>query len=336
MDDTILPFTKYAGKTFLYIYEKDPSYCKWIARSGWKSSNEIGEMFKSFCLSKFPLNTNLPTFTGNLTDRIKQLLSCNDSVVNKTLQSIGLDKNQNVFETHQFQLPQSLHTAIRKMHGKYPPEAGCFFDYLIRKLIAELTNIDMSDSRAEFVLRYDVSQEDLIDQHNIRESYRRYIDNDIPVVSSIEDIMKVSWCHKMFFAEFCKDYCADLVSLCHNIDTQDIIKFSNWIRSFFAINENSIIRLNPAMGTNGMGADADMIIGETIYDYKVSSSFPSLYEFLQLCGYASLCAINDKPIKIRRMSIINPLRQSIYSHDFGDWIHKYGQKFISLLLNDVA
>jgi hypothetical protein len=88
-------------------------------------------------------------------------------------------------------------------------------------------------------------------------------------------------------------------------------------------NEKKKILLNPCLGykiplldNKGIPSDCDLIIDDILYDIKCTIGDKSVYEILQLLGYASL--INCNPfygIKINNISIINLLQGQINNYD---------------------
>jgi hypothetical protein len=79
----------------------------------------------------------------------------------------------------------------------------------------------------------------------------------------------------------------------------------------------------------GIFGEADMIVGDTIIDYKVSSSDElDATWIVQLLAYKTLCDINKH--KINKIAIFNALRGWYYEIDVSGWTGHY--KLIAYLL----
>ena len=80
----------------------------------------------------------------------------------------------------------------------------------------------------------------------------------------------------------------------------------------------------------GIFGEADMIVGDTVIDYKVSTSdeLDAIW-IIQLLCYKTLCDINK--IAIKNIGIFNALRGWYYEIDVSDWKGHY--KLMSYLLD---
>jgi len=90
------------------------------------------------------------------------------------------------------------------------------------------------------------------------------------------------------------------------------------------LKENPTVLLNPALGhqlelldNKNIPADCDLVINNYLYDIKCTSGENSVYEILQLLGYASLLNCNSKfnNNKVDNISIINLLQGYIINYD---------------------
>ena len=89
-------------------------------------------------------------------------------------------------------------------------------------------------------------------------------------------------------------------------------------------NETQNILLNPALGypielldNKKILADCDLVINNYLYDIKCTTGENSVYEILQLLGYASLLNCNSTKFhnKVDNVSIINLLQGYIVNYD---------------------
>ncbi len=77
------------------------------------------------------------------------------------------------------------------------------------------------------------------------------------------------------------------------------------------LDQKTNILLNPGLGCNGIPADADLILDDTLYDIKCTKSktkdSDDVYEIEQLLGYVSLYTSEEEQLKIKKISILNLL-----------------------------
>lgn len=115
----------------------------------------------------------------------------------------------------------------------------------------------------------------------------------------------------------------DLIKYTTNIEDIFYLPLKNLCQELVKENETQNILLNPALGfqiplldNKNIPSDCDLVINDILYDIKCTSSDNSIYEILQLLGYASL--LNCVPKfnkKINNISIINLLQGYIVNYD---------------------
>ena len=115
----------------------------------------------------------------------------------------------------------------------------------------------------------------------------------------------------------------DLIKYTTNIEDIFYLPLKNLCQELVKENETQNILLNPALGfqiplldNKNIPSDCDLVINDILYEIKCTCSDNSIYEILQLLGYASL--LNCVPKfnkKINNISIINLLQGYIVNYD---------------------
>ena len=160
----------------------------------------------------------------------------------------------------------------------------------------------------------------------MNDSYKRAIDTTVYKTENILlEIFITSLSHTLAFSAIPnKDKVNNILHLIQNTD--------NVIDLFFMplnqicielLSETSDILLNPVLGfpipllnNKHIPSDCDLVINNVLYDIKCTRGDNSIYEILQLLGYASL--LNCVPKfnkKINNISIINLLQGYIINYD---------------------
>jgi hypothetical protein len=115
----------------------------------------------------------------------------------------------------------------------------------------------------------------------------------------------------------------DLIKSTTNIEDVFYLPLQNLCQELVKENETPNILLNPALGypielldNKNIPADCDLVINNYLYDIKCTGGENSVYEILQLLGYASLLNCNSRfNNKVDNISIINLLQGHIVSYD---------------------
>lgn len=115
----------------------------------------------------------------------------------------------------------------------------------------------------------------------------------------------------------------DLIKYTTNIEDMFYSPLKNMCQELVKENETSNILLNPALGfqiplldNKNIPSDCDLVINDNLYDIKCTCGDNSIYEILQLLGYASL--LNCVPKfnrKINNILIVNLLQGYIVDYD---------------------
>jgi len=258
---------------------------------------------------------------GNLTYKIEKFnnKSCYYYFINNIFNGYDFLENQ---ETEKILNPDCI-DFIQKIHSICPNLNGTFFDYLIRRIISEETEIEFYDMRAEGYQSalqvnnipadndYEFNNKTICYSYNISKNTNTYKTENILI-----EIFITSLCHKLSFGEsLIKDKIKDIIKLIENeknIDKLLYLPLKELVK--YLLKDKTDCLLNPCL--NGLHADCDVIINNTLYDLKCSKK-NDIKELLQLLGYASLinCYKQKFNNKIQHISIINLLKGYIVKYD---------------------
>jgi hypothetical protein len=303
--------------------------------------------------------------SGSLTDRFKNINSniCYNSIYRNIFNNNYNDtvKKYNI-------LPLKCTNIVKLLHSIDPSITGSFIDYLIRRIICELLNIEFDDSRASRSLdnvvhicnsedcRYSIEfeyqdEEEVfkkicilpycrLHSYNLTKLTNQYKTPDI-----IKDIFITSLSHGEAFGA------------CPNQDNVnkilDILKYNIFdlytplmILCKNMIKNKETIKLNPVFGGKlkspvdnyNIPSDADLIIDNCLIDIKCTKnkSNSKCCEILQLLGYSALSSFhtnNNK--KINKIMILNILEGSIYKIDISNITDKNYENYIKFLCNEL-
>jgi len=146
-------------------------------------------------------------------------------------------------------------------------------------------------------------------------------------IDIIKELFITSLSHSMSFGQ-CPEQTKvneilDLIKYTTNIEEIFYLPLKNMCQELVKENETENILLNPGLGfqiplldNKGIPSDCDLVINDILYDIKCTCRDNSIYEILQLLGYASL--LNCVPKfnkKINNISIINLLQGYIVNYD---------------------
>ena len=303
--------------------------------------------------------------SGSLTDRLKNINSniCYNSIYRNIFNNNYNDsiKKYNI-------LPLKCTNIVKLLHSIDPSITGSFIDYLIRRIICELLNIEFDDSRASWRL-------DSVDHICNSEDCRYNIE--------FEYQDKVEVFKKICTLPYCRLHSYNLTKLTKIYKTQDIIKEifitslshgeafgmcpnqdnvnrileilgSNLFDLYTPlmilckniIENKELIKLNPVFGGKlkppvdkyNIPSDADLIINDCLIDIKCTKnkSNSKCCEILQLLGYSALSSFqkyNNK--KINKIIILNILEGSIYKIDISNITDKNYENYIKFLCNEL-
>lgn len=282
---------------------------------------------------------------GNLTTRIKNISNkpCYHYIMKECFNNVDvLEFNK----TKKSILNEKCIQFIKILHSVSASLTGTFLDYLMRRIICEITQVLFYDSRAskhalnskdissvtwvendEFIgFEYDGIRKTHLPL-NMLESYNKTQDTMLYKTHNIVvEIFISSLSHSLAFGGCPKQEDIDkMVNLLQN-DNIGIEKLIIPLQQLCLdlLNKNSNVLLNPALGysielldNKSIPSDCDLVINNYLYDIKCTSGEKYVYEILQLLGYASLLNCNSKFIKnkVDNISIINLLQGYIVNYD---------------------
>jgi hypothetical protein len=303
--------------------------------------------------------------SGSLTDRFKNINSniCYNSIYRNIFNNNYNDtiKKYNI-------LPLKCTNIVKLLHNIDPSITGSFIDYLIRRIICELLNIEFDDSRASWCLdnvvhicnsedckysiEFEYQDEEAVfkkictlpycrlHSYNLTKLTNRYKTPDI-----IEHIFITSLSHMEAFGA------------CPNQDNVnkilDILKYNIFdlytplmILCKNMIKNKETIKLNPVFGGKlkspvdnyNIPSDADLIINDCLIDIKCTKnkSNSKCCEILQLLGYSALSSFHtDNNKKINKIMILNILEGSVYKIDISNITDKNYENYIKFLCNEL-
>lgn len=265
---------------------------------------------------------------GSLTNRIKNINNkpCYYYIIKNVFNNIDILQHNK--QTKQI-LNDDCLNFIKKLHNIEPSLTGTFLDYLMRRIICEKTNNSFYDSRAEIecncvAFRASISCNDKEFIFNklpitMNDSYKNTKNTTLYKTENILlEIFITSLSHILAFCGIPnQDKVNNIINLIQN--TSNIIKLFYLPLKQVCIellrNQTDIL-LNPALGfqipsldNKSIPSDCDLVINDVLYDIKCTCGDNSIYEILQLLGYASLLSCVPKfTKKINNISVINLLK----------------------------
>ena len=302
--------------------------------------------------------------SGSLTDRLKNI---NSNICYNSIYRIIFNNNYNDTIKKYNILPLKCTNIVKLLHSIDPSITGSFIDYLIRRIICELLNIDFDDSRASWLLnsidhicnsedcRYNIEfeyQDEEAFKKNCTLPYCRLHSYNLTKLTNlyktqdiINNIFITSLSHGEAFGE------------CPNQDNVnkmlDMLKYNMFdlytplmILCKNIIENKELIKLNPVFGGKlkppvdkyNIPSDADLIINDCLIDIKCTKnkSNSKCCEILQLLGYSALSSFNaDNHKKINKIMILNILEGSIYKIDISNITNKNYENYIKFLCNEL-
>lgn len=309
------------------------------------SNNEKNEDIKSYLYEWLYKNHySNKNMIGNLTTRIKNISNkpCYYYIMKECFNNIDCS---NFNKTTKKILDHECIQFIKTLHSTDSSLTGTFLDYLVRRIICEITQKKFHDSRAnsKAVDTSEISSVSWIetDEHigfetdgirkthlplNMLESYNKTQDTiSYKTQDIVLEVFTTSLSHSLAFGGCPKqenlDNMVNLLQNDTNIVNLLIIPLQELCLDL--LKENPNILLNPALGypielldNKNIPADCDLVINNYLYDIKCTSGENSVYEILQLLGYASLLNCNSRfHNKVDNISIINLLQGYIVNYD---------------------
>ena len=324
------------------------------------SNNEKNENIKSYLYEWLYKNYySSKKMGGNLTTRIKIISNkpCYYYIMKECFNNMDVLQLNKITKTI---LNDECIQFIKILHSVSSSLTGTFLDYLVRRIICEITQNPFHDRRASRLIDKD---NDII--HNLDTEEDSHVCSrgcNYRIEQSI--FYSIPECFPECKFDKCVNLCYEKItntemyssvdimeeifisSLSHSIEfggcpnqsnvneILNLIKHTTNIEEIFylplrqlclnLLKENPNVLLNPALGhqlelldNKNILADCDLVINNYLYDIKCTSDKKSVYEILQLLGYASLLNCNSKfnNNKVDNISIINLLQGYIVNYD---------------------
>ena len=303
--------------------------------------------------------------SGSLTDRLKNI---NSNICYNSIYRIIFNNNYNDTIKKYNILPLKCSNIVKLLHSIDPSITGSFIDYLIRRIICELLNIEFDDSRASWRLD---SVDHICNSEDCRYNIEFEYQDEVEV---FKKICTLPYCrlHSYNLTKLTKIYkTQDIIKeifitslshgeafgVCPNQDNVnkmlDILKYNMFdlytplmILCKNIIENKELIKLNPVFGGKlkppvdkyNIPSDADLIINDCLIDIKCTKnkSNSKCCEILQLLGYSALSSFNaDNHKKINKIMILNILEGSIYKIDISNITNKNYENYIKFLCNEL-
>lgn len=322
---TTFTFGKYKNITLYDVIfnKKDIDYIKWILS---KDFNDDLKFKLKLLLDNYQIsNRDKIKLSGPLTSRIKTILSYYD--FNELLEKYNITFTTNITNTNKYDF-------INKLHNISPIDAGCFVDYLIRKILMKkkfndgrtdciisckwfLTEEQQDDAICNIIENNEENDYSFSCIHNFNEnndfwySWKENLPNYYKSNSN-ENIFLTSIAHNVFFNRFpeidiIKTFIKEI-----KISKNEIKKFSSDIHNIFS--QYSKIDCNPTLSTGNITADCDLICDNKIIDIKCQKNNKENENLMQLIGYSVLSKKD-----INQVEIYNPLLGQIINYDISLW-----------------
>jgi hypothetical protein len=285
--------------------------------------------------------------SGSLTNRVRIISNkvCFNYIISNIFNNSNLFENSVTTEI----LNVNYLNFIRLMNNIDASVTGIFIDYLMRRILCEMVNREFSDSRAKHNCDYNIykmyiehDDEFIFDRLNIyiKDCLLRVTDKKYKTKNILIDILIVSLSHKMAFSEnINQKHINDLIMLIKN--THDILNiFYNPLHELcvFILKDNKCLMLNPDLSgrikiiNKILPADCDLVINDNLYDFKCTSRNNTIYDILQLLGYAALLrCVPEFNKKINSVFILNLLQGFMIKYDISNVSEQQMLSYLRLL-----
>lgn len=327
--NSIIKFGKYKNETIEKLI-KDKKYANWIINNCALIEKKVLKSIKYYHNENIKKNKN---FGGALTTRIKCVI---DEGYYDDLLTKNILKNINTnFKTKKI-ISSKFNIYIKKIYEKHPSGAGCFIDYLFRKIVSNFLHVDFVDDRAE-LLYCELKNNDEI-KINIYLNPQGVTDNDFPdsfieayekmknnkitnIKKIINEIFIVSLSHSVYFGQYDEEKTTEQ----YNFIKKNTFKYENEIINIIENFEGEKFSLNTTL----IESDCDLIIDDNLIDFKVSKRSNDEYELLQLLGYSAM--IKTKKHDINKIHIIDFYKNEIKSINISKWKKKHRYELLNYL-----
>lgn len=125
-------------------------------------------------------------------------------------------------------------------------------------------------------------------------AYEKVINQNNNTIDIIKELFVVSLSHNVAFGNYNKD--KSKLQYEYIIKNKFKVEYIEDIINIVKLFNGKKYSLNPTLGIDIMGADADLIIDDNLIDFQVSKTNNDKYEILQLLGYSGLISIRSHNI----------------------------------------
>jgi hypothetical protein len=260
--------------------------------------------------------------TDNLTSRIHNINNnaCYQYIMKNAFNDMDISERKTVKEI----LTLECREFIQNMHKIEASLTGIFLDYLIRRIVCEETTEMFYDSRASHeYLRHEYFNQYPHNCYEIAIDTFKYKSGDI-----LPDIFITSLSHSFCFGGIPnQEKVNTILEMLKNSGHILIESIQILCNELINNNDRRNIQVNPCLGykvpllnNKNIPSDCDLIINDILYDIKCTCGDKSIYEILQLLGYASLVNCNTERYrtKINTISILNLLQGQMVCYDISE------------------
>ena len=330
-----------------------------ILVTGKERNNEVREYLCSWLYANHYGNKPM---VGNLTQRIKIFdnIPCYRYIIKNVFNNIDILRDNISFR---YILNVNSVKFIKKIHSIEPRLNGSFLNYLIRRIICEITDKEFYDQRANDLcqnitldkkeeLNLEDKKEDkkelnlLLD--NISLSYTKCKDMSHRTKDIIKDIFMTSLSHGISFGWHPDNIKINAIITLLSNDCEILIDSLKKLCDDIIPSDRTDILLNPSLGYNipeinkSIPADCDIMINNVIYSIKCTKDIKSINDLLQLLGYSALVDCSptlNKRIehisilnkRIEHITILNLLEGCIVSYDITAFNKEHMLNYLRIL-----
>jgi hypothetical protein len=275
--------------------------------------------------------------TGNLTSRIHNI--CNSACYHYIMKNAFNNMDIQQYQTTKYILTSECTDFIQKIHSIQSSLSGIFLDYLVRRIISEETAQQFSDSRADGLYLNEYFNQFPSNCYDISIDTLHY-----KTCGILPEIFITSLSHTFAFCGIPNQEKVDsilhLLKNTPNIIEIFVVPIQELCQGLLNNDKNNIL-LNPCLGykipildNKSIPSDCDLIINDILYDIKCTCGDKTIYEILQLLGYASLINCNTERYKrkINTISILNLLQGRMISYDISHITTEQMISYLNLVL----
>lgn len=311
----VFAFGKHKGKKVIECFKEDPSYMLWMMKLENPFNHQIKRIQEYYKDKKIYDINKLRQQHGINVSKLSKYLTDDENVKNIT-QKLTICEND-----------------VGKIHRSDEIEPciyGQFIDYLLRYEISLLKKESFKDNKCgDTIICYD-DEENIIKrverqdkkqdkkQEKVKTTIYAHVNPDSASkilesydkmqksVANSKDILNVSLSHSIAFDKRDID---KYININEQITPEDRNTLKNYIQNKVLSVSKDDILCNPTLGISDLRicADADLIIGEELLDFKVSKYIGNnVNDFVQLIVYAGLHFKKNSKL-CKKLTIYNPL-----------------------------